>query len=60
MVRRLCELNYTLCSPAGRLPGRLPAMVTLTYPGDYRSAGRLDARHIRSCHIVPSRPVKGA
>lgn len=32
MVRRLCELDY---APLLVHPGRLPAMVTLTYPGDW-------------------------
>ena len=40
MVRRLCELDYTpLCAA-----GRLPAMVTLTYPGDWET-------------VVPTGPV---
>ncbi|MCD2191463.1 rolling circle replication-associated protein [Actinomycetospora soli] len=33
MVRRLCELDYTPLYEGGRLP----AMVTLTYPGDWLS-----------------------
>ena len=40
MVRRLCELDYTPLYAAGRLP----AMVTLTYPGDWET-------------VVPTGPV---
>ncbi len=40
MVRRLCELDYTPLYAAGRLP----AMVTLTYPGEWET-------------VVPTGPV---
>lgn len=40
MVRRLCELDYTPLYAGGRLP----AMVTLTYPGDWET-------------VVPTGPV---
>ena len=35
MSKRLCELDYTrlFTDAAGRPHGRLPAMLTLTYPG---------------------------
>ena len=33
MVKRLCELDYLPLYASGRLP----AMVTLTYPGDWQT-----------------------
>ena len=47
MVRRLCELDYT---PLYR-GGRLPAMVTLTYPGDWLTVvptGDVLKRHMKA------------
>ncbi|GAA4940103.1 hypothetical protein EV188_106233 [Actinomycetospora succinea] len=47
MVRRLCELDYTPLFAAGRLP----AMVTLTYPGDWLTVvptGDVLKRHMKA------------
>ena len=47
MTRRLCELDYT---PLYR-DGRLPAMVTLTYPGDWLTVvptGQVLKRHMKA------------
>ena len=47
MVRRLCELDYTPLYASGRLP----AMVTLTYPGDWLTVvptGQVLKRHMKA------------
>lgn len=47
MVRRLCELDYTPLYASGRLP----AMVTLTYPGDWLTVvptGQVLKRHLKA------------
>lgn len=47
MVRRLCELDYTPLLGQGRLP----AMVTLTYPGDWLTVapdGQAVKRHMKA------------
>ncbi|GAA4820404.1 hypothetical protein GCM10023201_02280 [Actinomycetospora corticicola] len=47
MVRRLCELDYTPLYEGGRLP----AMVTLTYPGDWLTSvptGAVLKRHMKA------------
>jgi hypothetical protein len=47
MVRRLCEPDYTPLYASGRLP----AMVTLTSPGDWLtvvSLGEVLKRHVKS------------
>ncbi|MDN5917369.1 MAG: helitron helicase-like domain-containing protein [Pseudonocardia sp.] len=53
MVRRLCELNYAplFADDQGQRHGRLPAMVTLTYPGDWMACvptGRHLKAHLRA------------
>jgi hypothetical protein len=47
MVKRLCELDYTPLYASGRLP----AMVTLTYPGDWLTVvptGQVLKRHMKA------------
>lgn len=47
MVERLCQLDYTALFPAGRLP----AMVTLTYPGDWETVapqGSAVKKHLKA------------
>ena len=53
MVRRLCELDYTglYVDADGRRHGRLPAMSTLTYPGEWQSVaptGKAVKAHLRA------------
>jgi hypothetical protein len=55
MVRALCELDYR---PMLDEPGRLPAMLTLTYPGDWLTVapdGKAAKRHL---HAFRRRYVK--
>lgn len=47
MVERLCTLDYAPLFPAGRLP----AMITLTYPGDWLTvapSGKAAKRHLKA------------
>jgi hypothetical protein len=53
MTRRLCELDYTrlFVGEDGQEHGRLPAMVTLTYPGEWLVVapnGRAAKAHLRA------------
>ncbi|MBI5161193.1 MAG: hypothetical protein HY996_07260 [Micrococcales bacterium] len=46
MIRRLCTLDY---SPLFTSPGNAPAVITLTYPGDWRAVapdGAMAKRHL--------------